>query len=84
MKPKIAYNKDTVLLEKYEYFFGEELVLNDNEFQALLDVAIEIERSHAGMDEETFKAKMTKFCEGITNGMIKKAIVDGLTDYLKK
>lgn len=79
----MTYEKDMVLLEKFEYFFRDELTLRDDEFEEALNLAIELEKSHRAMDEETFKAKMLRFCELITNGLVKKILINGLTSYLE-
>ncbi len=79
----MTYDKDTVLLEKYENYFREELTFNDDELNEVIDLAVKLERTHQAMDEDMFKAKMTRFCELITNGVVKKALINGFTNYLE-
>lgn len=79
----MTYDKNTVLLEKYENYFREELTFNDDELNEVIDLAVKLERTHQAMDEETFKAKMLRFCELITNGLVKKTLINGLTSYLE-
>lgn len=77
-------NKPVYLLTKVIRFFKKELILSDDELEELCVSTMEIKNTHSEMDEKTFNTKMKSVCEYIANGIIKKAVVDGLTDYLKK
>jgi len=80
----MTYEKDMVLPEKFEHFFLDELTFKDDELREIVDLTYKIESNHRAMDEETFKTKMLRFCELITNGLIKKALIDYLTEYLER
>ncbi len=79
----MTYEKDMVLPEKFEHFFLDELTFKDDELREVVNLTYEIESNHRAMDEETFKTKMLRLCELITNGFFKKALINGLTSYLE-
>ena len=79
----MTYEKDMILPEKFEHFFLDELTFKDDERREAVDLIYQIESNHRAMDEETFKTKMRRFCELITGGSIKKALIDGFTEYLE-
>lgn len=79
----MTYEKDMVLPEKFEHFFLDELIFEDDELREVVDLTYEIESNHRAMDEDAFKTKMLRLCELIMGGSIKKALIDGFTEYLE-
>ena len=78
----MTYEKDMTIEEKFEHYFHQELHCNGDDLQEVIDLFVFLMRSHKMMDEETFKAKMNRFFEFACGGYLKKAMVDGLNEYL--
>lgn len=78
----MTYEKEAPFHIKIKNFFREEFFLNEEDSAEIVKIQHELEQNHTSMDEPTFKAKMNRFYELACGGCLKKAMVDGLNEYL--
>ncbi len=79
----MTYDKEFTLNEKFERFCNDELMFNTTEVKEITSLDIELTYNHHSMDEETFKAKMMRYCELIMSGLFKRTLKDSFNDYLE-